>query len=68
MESSLIHPSTNPQGTTGGDREKLLADVQAGGGYAVIAPNMAKQIVALQVRKGVGGWVGGWVGWMNGRP
>lgn len=42
------------QGTTGGDREKLFADVQAGGGYAVIAPNMAKQIVALQVRRGWG--------------
>lgn len=41
--------SVYTQGTTGGDREKLFADVQAGGGYAVIAPNMAKQIVALQV-------------------
>ena len=38
----------SPQGTTGGDREKLMADVKAGGIYAVIAPNMAKQIVALQ--------------------
>lgn len=35
-------------GTTGGDREKLMDDVAAGGIYAVIAPNMAKQIVALQ--------------------
>ncbi len=35
-------------GTTGGDREKLLADVQAANHFAVIAPNMAKQIVAMQ--------------------
>ena len=35
-------------GTTGGDREALLATTQGSGGYAVIAPNMAKQIVALQ--------------------
>mmetsp|Transcript_4865 Transcript_4865/g.7320 ORF Transcript_4865/g.7320 Transcript_4865/m.7320 type:complete len:332 (-) Transcript_4865:275-1270(-) len=35
-------------GTTGGDREKLLEDTKAGGHYAIIAPNMAKQIVALQ--------------------
>eukprot|EP00887_Chlorella_sp_A99_P002327 scaffold10.g2327.t1 len=37
-------------GTTGGDREKLLADVTAAGNYAVIAPNMGKQIVAFQAR------------------
>lgn len=35
-------------GTTGGDRDKLLADVKASGNYAVIAPNMGKQIVAFQ--------------------
>ena len=35
-------------GTTGGDREKLIADVGAAGLYAVIAANMCKQIVALQ--------------------
>ena len=35
-------------GTTGGDREKLLADVEAGKHFAVIAPNMGKQIVAMQ--------------------
>ena len=35
-------------GTTGGDREALLACAQASAGFAVIAPNMAKQIVALQ--------------------
>ncbi|KAL4545468.1 hypothetical protein Ndes2526B_g00137 [Nannochloris sp. 'desiccata'] len=35
-------------GTTGGDREALLRDVAASGNYAVIAPNMGKQIVAFQ--------------------
>ena len=35
-------------GTTGGDREALLRDVEASGKYAVIAPNMGKQIVAFQ--------------------
>jgi 4-hydroxy-tetrahydrodipicolinate reductase len=35
-------------GTTGGDREKLVADVEAGKHFAVIAPNMGKQIVAMQ--------------------
>jgi 4-hydroxy-tetrahydrodipicolinate reductase len=35
-------------GTTGGDREKLIADVESAKHFAVIAPNMAKQIVALQ--------------------
>ncbi len=35
-------------GTTGGDREKLTSDVASADLYAVIAPNMAKQIVALQ--------------------
>lgn len=35
-------------GTTGGDREKLLEDAQKAGVYAVIAPNMGKQIVAFQ--------------------
>jgi 4-hydroxy-tetrahydrodipicolinate reductase len=36
-------------GTTGGDREMLMSDTKAAGIYAVIAPNMCKQIVALQV-------------------
>jgi 4-hydroxy-tetrahydrodipicolinate reductase len=36
-------------GTTGGDREMLMADTVAADIYAVIAPNMCKQIVALQV-------------------
>ncbi len=35
-------------GTTGGDRAKLDSDVRTAELYAVIAPNMAKQIVALQ--------------------
>ena len=35
-------------GTTGGDREKLEETVQKGNSPAVIAPNMAKQIVGLQ--------------------
>eukprot|EP00586_Coscinodiscus_wailesii_P020365 CAMPEP_0172504076 /NCGR_PEP_ID=MMETSP1066-20121228/175097_1 /TAXON_ID=671091 /ORGANISM="Coscinodiscus wailesii, Strain CCMP2513" /LENGTH=284 /DNA_ID=CAMNT_0013280077 /DNA_START=278 /DNA_END=1132 /DNA_ORIENTATION=+ len=35
-------------GTTGGDREKLVEDVTAAKLHAVIAPNMGKQIVAMQ--------------------
>lgn len=35
-------------GTTGGDRDKLLADVKDAGLYAVIAPQMGKQVVAFQ--------------------
>ena len=35
-------------GTTGGDRDALMATVQKANTYCVIAPNMAKQIVALQ--------------------
>ena len=35
-------------GTTGGDREKLFQEVEDAGLQAVIAPNMAKQIVGLQ--------------------
>lgn len=35
-------------GTTGGDREKLLSDVSTANHFAVIAPNMGKQIVAMQ--------------------
>ena len=37
------------QGTTGGDRDELTADVRNADIQAVIAPNMAKQIVAVQV-------------------
>mmetsp|Transcript_6157 Transcript_6157/g.11672 ORF Transcript_6157/g.11672 Transcript_6157/m.11672 type:complete len:338 (-) Transcript_6157:110-1123(-) len=35
-------------GTTGGDREQLMKDMEDLGASAVIAPNMGKQIVALQ--------------------
>ncbi len=35
-------------GTTGGDREKLKKDIEKGDTLAVIAPNMAKQIVGFQ--------------------
>ncbi|CAG9465493.1 unnamed protein product [Pedinophyceae sp. YPF-701] len=35
-------------GTTGGDRERLYDDVGRAGTYAVIAPQMGKQIVAFQ--------------------
>ncbi|KDD74922.1 hypothetical protein H632_c985p0, partial [Helicosporidium sp. ATCC 50920] len=35
-------------GTTGGDRARLAQDLERLGGYAVVAPNMGKQIVALQ--------------------
>lgn len=35
-------------GTTGGDRERLMADVESRDAFAVIAPNMGKQIVAMQ--------------------
>lgn len=35
-------------GTTGGNREQLLDDVRAADNYAVIAPQMGKQIVAFQ--------------------
>jgi 4-hydroxy-tetrahydrodipicolinate reductase len=35
-------------GTTGGDREQLMKDMENASASAVIAPNMGKQIVALQ--------------------
>lgn len=35
-------------GTTGGDRAALQAVTEGGGHYAIVAPNMAKGIVALQ--------------------
>ncbi|CAK9865947.1 unnamed protein product [Sphagnum jensenii] len=35
-------------GTTGGDWNKLVKDVEASGVYAVIAPQMGKQVVAFQ--------------------
>jgi 4-hydroxy-tetrahydrodipicolinate reductase len=42
-------------GTTGGDRAKLLEAVEASSIPAVIAPNMAKQIVGLQAMIAYGG-------------
>jgi len=35
-------------GTTGGDRDKLMEDMASRSAFAVIAPNMGKQIVAMQ--------------------
>lgn len=35
-------------GTTGGDREQLMKDMEDASASAVIAPNMGKQIVAMQ--------------------
>jgi len=35
-------------GTTGGDRDLLMKDMKSKGAFAVIAPNMGKQIVAMQ--------------------
>jgi 4-hydroxy-tetrahydrodipicolinate reductase len=35
-------------GTTGGDREQLMKDMESRSAFAVIAPNMGKQIVAMQ--------------------
>lgn len=35
-------------GTTGGDRDRLMSDMESRGAFAVIAPNMGKQIVAMQ--------------------
>ena len=35
-------------GTTGGDRERMLREVKESGNYAVIAPQMGKQVVAFQ--------------------
>ena len=37
-------------GTTGGDREKLMKDVHASGVYAVIAPQMGKQVIQHERR------------------
>jgi 4-hydroxy-tetrahydrodipicolinate reductase len=42
-------------GTTGGDRAKLQATVEVSNIPAVIAPNMAKQIVGLQAMMAYGG-------------
>mmetsp|Transcript_18705 Transcript_18705/g.52566 ORF Transcript_18705/g.52566 Transcript_18705/m.52566 type:complete len:335 (-) Transcript_18705:156-1160(-) len=42
------HRTPFVMGTTGGDRVRLLREVDASNVYAVIAPNMGKQIVAFQ--------------------
>jgi hypothetical protein len=39
-------------GTTGGDREKLVEDVKVAGVYAVIAPNMGKQVGENRAKRG----------------
>ncbi|KAF6261032.1 hypothetical protein COO60DRAFT_1294061 [Scenedesmus sp. NREL 46B-D3] len=44
----IKHNTPFVMGTTGGDRAKLAADVQAADLYAVIAPQMGKQVVAFQ--------------------
>jgi len=45
----IAHNLPFVMGTTGGDREKLMSDVDKAKLSCVIAPNMAKQIVALQL-------------------
>mmetsp|Transcript_4409 Transcript_4409/g.12723 ORF Transcript_4409/g.12723 Transcript_4409/m.12723 type:complete len:332 (-) Transcript_4409:463-1458(-) len=50
-ENALFYGSNGVpfvMGTTGGDRQKLIADVEAAGVHAVIAPQMGKQVVAFQ--------------------
>ncbi|GLI67484.1 hypothetical protein VaNZ11_011701 [Volvox africanus] len=42
------HNTPFVMGTTGGDRARILSEVEAAKTYAVIAPNMGKQIVAFQ--------------------
>ena len=42
------HNAPFVMGTTGGDRDRLLRDVANSGVYAVIAPQMGKQVVAFQ--------------------
>lgn len=44
----IKHKTPFVMGTTGGDRAKLAADVKAADLYAVIAPQMGKQVVAFQ--------------------
>jgi 4-hydroxy-tetrahydrodipicolinate reductase len=47
-EFYIRHSIDFVMGTTGGDREKLFSDVEKSSISAVIAPNMAKQIVGFQ--------------------
>ena len=42
------HRTPFVMGTTGGDRERLLRGVRDAGVYAVVAPQMGKQVVAFQ--------------------
>ncbi|KAL6755816.1 hypothetical protein V8C86DRAFT_1790414 [Haematococcus lacustris] len=44
----IKHRTPFVMGTSGGDRARLLKDVQSSGLHAVVAPNMGKQIVAFQ--------------------
>jgi len=48
-EFYIAHDLPFVMGTTGGDRKKLTKDVDSAKLSCVIAPNMAKQIVALQL-------------------
>jgi hypothetical protein len=52
----IKHRTPFVMGTTGGDRAKILADVRAAGLYAVIAPQMGKQVCCVSV---FGGGAGG---------
>lgn len=40
----IKHKTPFVMGTTGGNRQQILADVQAADLYAVIAPQMGKQV------------------------
>jgi hypothetical protein len=45
MQSSIVVEDCHlVMGTTGGDWNKLVKDVEASGVYAVIAPQMGKQV------------------------
>jgi 4-hydroxy-tetrahydrodipicolinate reductase len=48
-EFYIAHDLPFVMGTTGGEREKLMDDVNKAKISCVIAPNMAKQVVALQL-------------------
>ena len=47
IKSGVAHGLPFVMGTTGGDRAALMEVTRDSGTYAVIAPNMCKQIVAL---------------------
>jgi 4-hydroxy-tetrahydrodipicolinate reductase len=46
----IKHKTPFVMGTTGGNRAQILADVQAADLYAVIAPQMGKQVRVGDVR------------------